>query len=97
MAEPPATLDSVRRTVSTVIARVVDAMTTVAIVVGLLGWSLFWTNLARLHYSQGDLLSALFTAAAFVGPAIAILGWYVGKSVGVDMPAPDIDVNALSN
>ncbi|GAB7093667.1 hypothetical protein JCM30237_08190 [Halolamina litorea] len=85
-----ATIDSVRSTVSTATARVAAALTTLAVVVGLVGWSAFWSNLARLNYAQGDLLSALFTAATLVAPGIWALVWYVGESAGADVPAPTV-------
>lgn len=83
-------LRSVRDSVSAAASRIVDVATTAAVVAFLVGWSAFWANLARLHYSQGDLASALFTVGAVVAPAIAILVWYVGESLGADMPAPDV-------
>ena len=76
--------------VSAAASRIVDVATTVAVVVGLVGWAVFWSNLARVNYAQGDLASALFTVGAVVAPAIAVLVWYVGESVGVDMPTPDV-------
>lgn len=97
MTETRSRMGSVRRTASSIGSRAVEAASTVALVGALLGWSLFWSNLARVHYSQGDLASALFTAAVFVGPAIYGLGWYVGESMGVDVPAPSIDTSVTSS
>jgi hypothetical protein len=89
--------DAVRSTVSTVTDRAVDVLTALAIVAGLAVWSGFWSNLVRLHYSQGDLASALFTAGAFVAPAIWALVWYVGESLGADVPAPIPDIDAVGS
>lgn len=91
------TLRSVRRTVSTVGDRLVAVVTTLAFVGGTVGWSLFWSNVARLHYAQGELPSALFTAAVYVAPAVAVLGWYLGETLGVDVPTPSLDVPLPSN
>jgi hypothetical protein len=90
-------IDAVRSTVSTVTSRVVDVLTALAIVAGLTVWSGFWSNLARLHYSQGDLPSALFTAAVFIAPAVWALVWYVGESLGADVPAPIPDIEAVGS
>ena len=92
-----ATIDSVRSTVSTATARVAAAVSTLAIVVGLAGWSAFWSNLARVHYAQGDLASALFTAAPLVAPGIWALIWYVGESAGADVPAPTVGPSVSVN
>lgn len=89
--------DSVRGTVSKATSRGAAAFRTLAIVAGLVGWAAFWSNLARVHYTQGDLASALFTAGALVAPAIALLGWYVGESLGADMPAPSVGPSLPSN
>ncbi|NHX36551.1 MULTISPECIES: hypothetical protein [Halolamina] len=78
-------------------SRIVDVATTVAIAVGLVVWTLFWSNLARLHYAHGDLPSALFTAGAFVAPGVAALVWYVGEGVGADMPTPSVGPSISSN
>lgn len=91
------TLDSVRSTASTVGTRLFEVVTTLAVVGGIVGWSLFWSNLVRVHYSQGDLASALFTAAVFVAPAVAVLGWYVGDTLGVDVPLPNVDAPLPGN
>ena len=90
-------IDSARSTVSTVTDRVVDVLTALAVVVGLTVWSGFWSNLVRLHYAEGDLASALFTAAAFVAPAVWALVWYVGESLGADVPAPTPDIDAVGS
>jgi len=82
----PNALDSV----SAAASRIVDVATIVAVAVGLLGWTLFWANLARVHYAHGDLASALFTAGAFVGPVVAGVVWYAGELLGADMPTPSV-------
>lgn len=83
--------------VSAAASRIVDVATTVAVAVGLVGWSLFWSNLARVHYAMGDLASALFTAAVFVAPGIAALVWYVGEQLGADMPTPSVGSSSASS
>ncbi|KPN31159.1 hypothetical protein SY89_01902 [Halolamina pelagica] len=83
--------------VSAAASRIVDVATTVAVAVGLVGWTLFWSNLARLHYAHGELPSALFTAGAFVAPALAALVWYVGEGVGADMPTPSFGPSITSS
>lgn len=90
-------IDAARSTVSTVTSRAVDALTALAVVAGLTVWSGFWSNLVRLHYAGGDLASALFTAAAFVAPAVWALVWYVGESLGADVPAPTPDIEAVGS
>ncbi|MFW5934559.1 MAG: hypothetical protein ACOCQL_01770 [Halolamina sp.] len=70
--------------------RIVDVVTTVAVAAGLIVWALFWSNLARVHYAHGDIPSALFTAAAFVAPAVAAFVWYVGELAGADMTTPSV-------
>ncbi|OYR57825.1 hypothetical protein DJ70_04785, partial [Halorubrum halodurans] len=73
-------VDSVRRTVSTVTTRVVEVATTLLAGLALAGWSLFWSRVGRMHYAQGDLVSAAFTTAVFVLPAIGAVLWYVARS-----------------
>lgn len=99
MTEVRNRIGSVRSTASTVKDGAVELLTTIAVSVGLTVWSLFWANLARVHYAQGDLPSALFTAAVFVGPGVAALVWYLGETFGVDadVPTPSIDTELTSS
>ena len=90
-------VDSVRRTVSTVTTRVVEVAATLLVSVGLVGWSLFWSRVGRMHYAQGDLVSAAFTTTVFVLPAIGALVWYVGKSLDIDVVPARIDVNVTGS
>ncbi|MFW5911135.1 MAG: hypothetical protein ACOCSD_08465 [Halolamina sp.] len=82
---------------STLVSRLVDVGSTTAVVLGFAVWSAFWSNLARVHYSQGDLPSALFTAAVFVAPAVAGFVWYLGVRVGAGVPTPSIGPSFPSN
>lgn len=97
MTDQRIAIESARSTVSTVTSRVVEAVTALAVVAGLAIWLGFWSNLARIHYAGGDLASALFTAAVFVAPAIWALVWYVGDSLGADVPAPAPDIDAVGS
>jgi hypothetical protein len=90
-------VDSVRRTVSTVTTRVVDVATTLLAGLVLAGWSLFWSRVGRMHYAQGDLVSAAFTTTVFVLPAIGAALWYVGTSFDVDVVPTRIDVDVVGS
>jgi len=86
-------LDSVRSTALSVGARLVDPVVSASVVAG---WSLFWSKVVRLHYSQGDLDAAVIMTALLVVSAIGILVRYVGRSTGVDAITP-ADANGISN
>lgn len=51
------------------------------------GWSLFWLNVVRIHYSQGALTDAAFTSLLFIAPAVLVLLWRTREALGVDVPA----------
>ncbi|SMO42354.1 hypothetical protein [Halorubrum cibi] len=88
-------VDSVRRTASTATTHVVEAATVLLVGLGLAGWSLFWSRVGRMHYAQGDLVSAAFTTTVFVLPAIGAFVWYVATSLDVDTGPTEIDVNVI--
>jgi hypothetical protein len=96
MSELRSAVGSARRTASTITARVVEVVTTLLLVGGLVGWSLFWTNLVQLHYAAGDVASAVVTTALFIVPALALAAWRVVATLGVDVPTPQIDANPIS-
>lgn len=90
-------VDSIRRTVSTVTTRVVGTATTLFAGLVLAGWSLFWLRVGRMHYAQGDLVSAAFTTTVFVLPAIGAVLWYVARSLDADLVPTRIDVNVIES
>ncbi len=75
----------------------VELLTTLVAAVVFVGWSLFWVNVAKVHYRMGDMLSAAFTATALVVPAGVVFGWYVANSHGFDVPTPDIDPTVIGS
>lgn len=97
MPELPDELDSVRSTVSTVTGRLVGVLSTLLTVALVAAWSLFWLNVATIHYSQGDLVSAVFTATLLPVPAVLGLLWYLGVSLDTDMVSPSVDVDVIGS
>lgn len=97
MPEHPDEDGSVRESASAAVSRVVGVLTTLLLVVGVACWSLFWLNIAQLHYSMGDVDSAVFTATVLTVPAILGLLWYLGVSLDAGLPSPSVDVDVLGN
>lgn len=87
---------SVRRTASRVKSVVGNALAKLAVVTVLTGWVLFWSTLVRLHYIQTDYMAAVFTTLMLVGPGLAVLAWYVGETLGFDIPTPTGDGTIIS-
>lgn len=88
---------SIRSTASTVASRLVGVMSTVLIGAVIVGWSLFWGSVAQLHYSQGDVVSAVFTATTLVAPAVGGLLWYLGTQLETDAVPPDVELRITSS
>lgn len=78
-------------------SRIVGVLSPLVLVAGFAGWSLFWLAIARVHYSQGDVDSAVFTATVLTVPAILGLLWYLGTSLDTDLVSPSIDLDGIGS
>jgi hypothetical protein len=85
-------VETVTARASTAKDHLVRFLYTLFAVAGLSGWAAFWSYVVWMHVRQGDLSSAVITAAVLVVPAIATLVWYVSQ--GFEFEVPDVDVTA---
>lgn len=75
------------------ISRAVVALVTTGFVVG---WSAFWTLVARNHVVRGSFLDAGFTFLVMAGPALVWLVDALDERVSVDLPAPHVKPDYMS-
>lgn len=64
---------------------------------GVVGWTLFWGNVVRLHLVTGDPVDAGATALLLLGPVVALVAWRLGARMdAVDVETTPVE-RALSS
>jgi len=97
MSDARTAVGTVRSTASTAIAHLSSALTALLVVGFLTGWSAFWLAVARLHYAQGDLVSAAFVTGLFVVAVLGAAVAYAARRIDVDVSVPGIGGSATGS
>jgi len=97
MSDAQTAVGTVRSTASTAIDSLSSVLAAVVAAGFLAGWSAFWLSVARLHYAQGDLVSAAFVTGLFVVVVLGTAVAYAVRRIDVDASVPVVGGSATSS